>query len=222
MAYRLTMKLASLVIAASLALVSGLAAAETLTLSCKYKSRSDAGIVNSHRPVSRVDQIFIDTDNAIVQLRVANTIGTGHEEVYSHEKMDEKYCLRPLIQINSSGNISGTQQCGGTFSFYYTPKLHEFMVADLYLGGGSIFVWDAGNVAHRLDFAKRFIAEVGQSRLAATHRLISSFPITWPFGPSISVTSWPWRIKARAWTRATSLLCEAGALASSLPRVMLR
>jgi hypothetical protein len=118
------MKLASLVFAASLALVSGLAAAETLTLSCQYKSRSDAGLVDSYQPVSRVDQIFIDTDNAIVQLRVANTIGTSREEVYSHGKMDDKYCLRPLIQINHYGDISGT----------------------------------AGNVAHRLDLAKRFIA----------------------------------------------------------------
>jgi hypothetical protein len=136
------MKAASTVLAAILTFVSGVAAAETLTLSCHYKSRSDAGIVDPHQPYSRVDQIFIDTDKSLVQMRVTNTIGTDHEERYSWEGINDKACPMPQIQIDPNGMISGTQQCGASFGFYYTTALHQFMASILYFGSGAIFVWD--------------------------------------------------------------------------------
>jgi hypothetical protein len=136
------MKAVSLIFGAILTLVSGLAAAETLTLSCQYKSRSDAGLVDAYQPYSRIDQIVIDTDKPMVQLRVANTIGTNHEEQYTWEGLDNKVCPKPQLQINPSGMISGAQQCGAPVSFYYTPQFHEFMVSILYFGSGAIFVWD--------------------------------------------------------------------------------
>jgi hypothetical protein len=140
---RKIMKAASLIFAAILIFVSGLAAAAgTLTLSCQYKSRSDAGLVDSHQPYSRVDQIFVDTDNSVVQMRVANTIGTDHEERYSWERIDDKACPKPQIRVYPSGIISGAQQCGAPFSFYYSPQFHQFMASILYFGSGAIFVWD--------------------------------------------------------------------------------
>ncbi len=116
--------------------------AETLTLVCKFKTHAEIGELSAHHPYTRVDQIVVDTDNSSFELRVANTIGTSHEEVYSYKAIDSKSCLKPQIQSFSNGGISGSHQCGAPVGFYYFKALHQFMLSELFIGGGALFVWD--------------------------------------------------------------------------------
>jgi hypothetical protein len=88
----------------------------------------------------RVDQIFIDTDKPSLQLRVANTVGTAHEEIYSYVDLGDP-CLKPQVQVIGN-TISGSQQCGAPTGFFYFKDLHQFMLSQLYIGSGVIVVWD--------------------------------------------------------------------------------
>lgn len=119
--------------------------AETLTLACKFKTHAEIGddfLARAHHPYTRVDQIVVDTGNSSFELRVANTIGTSHEEVYSYKGLDSKSCLKPHIQSLSNGCISGSQQCGAPVGFFYCKALHQFMLSELAIGGVALFVWD--------------------------------------------------------------------------------
>ncbi|MFZ3326283.1 MAG: hypothetical protein WA231_10455, partial [Methylocella sp.] len=112
-----------------------------LILACKFKTNAEIGdLTRAHHPYTRVDQIVVDTDNSSFELRVANTIGTSHEEVYSYKALDSKSCLKPQIQSLPNGSISGSQQCGAQVGFYYCKALHQFMLSELFIGGGTLFV----------------------------------------------------------------------------------
>ena len=123
------------------AVLSGTARSETITLACKSVGRTDAGPPNTmNDKYSRVDQIFIDTDKPAFEFRVANTVGTAHEEVYAYADLGDP-CHKPQIQIRGD-TISGSQQCGGPIGFFYFRGLHQFMLSQLYVGGGAIMIWD--------------------------------------------------------------------------------
>jgi hypothetical protein len=141
------MKALSITFGATLACISNYADAKPMTLACQYKYMSHAGIDDdlqlSRSPYKRVDQIFIDPDTSTVEFRVSNTVGTEKEEIYSWSGTDDRACRKPQIQINSyNSDISGTQQCGASNGFYYTPHFHQFIATILYSGVGATFVWD--------------------------------------------------------------------------------
>ncbi|MFZ2107045.1 MAG: hypothetical protein WAV18_17005 [Roseiarcus sp.] len=120
--------------------LSAAARSETVTLVCKLASHVDTGPPDTANKYFRVDQIFIDTDKPAFELRVANTVGTAHEEVYSHVDLGDP-CRKPQIQVRGD-TISGSQQCGAPIGFFYFKGLHQFMLSQLYVGRGEIFVWD--------------------------------------------------------------------------------
>jgi hypothetical protein len=122
------------------ALLCAAARSETITLACKLDSHVETGPPDPGNKYFRVDQIFIDTDKPAFELRVANTIGTAHEEVYSHVDLGDP-CRKPQIQVRGD-TISGAQQCGAPIGFFYFKALHQFMLSQLYIEGGVIFVWD--------------------------------------------------------------------------------
>lgn len=120
--------------------LSAAARSETVTLACKFASHVDTGPPDTANKYFRVDQIFIDTEKPAFELRVANTVGTAHEEVYSHVDLGDP-CRKPQIQVRGD-TISGSQQCGAPIGFFYFKGLHQFMLSQLYVGRGEILVWD--------------------------------------------------------------------------------
>jgi hypothetical protein len=140
------MKPATIVFAA--ALIPALSApleAETLTLACKLRKFTETSELLSpemKEAFNRVDQIFIDLESPTLELRVANTIGTSHEEVYSFHDLGAESCGKLQIQKLSNGEISGSQQCGAPVGFFYSPGLHQFLMSQLFLGGGVISEWE--------------------------------------------------------------------------------
>ncbi len=134
--------------------------AEKFTLACKFKTHIGIGIGTladvdgATDAYQRVDQIMIDTDTPSFELRVANTMGTSHEEFYlygSPYTTDNKSCLKPQIQTMSGARItmsddpeeiSGSQECGAPTGFFYDKALHQFVLSELFIGGGSFFEWD--------------------------------------------------------------------------------
>lgn len=116
------------------------ARSELITLACTLASHVDTGPPDTANKYFRVDQIFIDTDKPAFELRVANTVGTAHEIVYSYVDLGDP-CRKPQIQVRGD-TISGSQQCGAPIGFFYFKGLHQFMLSQLYVGRGEIFVWD--------------------------------------------------------------------------------
>ena len=116
------------------------ARSKSITLACTLASHVDTGAPDTANRYFRVDQIFIDTDKPAFELRVANTIGTAHENVYSYVDLGDP-CRKPQIQVRGD-TISGSQQCGSPIGFFYFKGLHQFMLSQLYVGRCEIFVWD--------------------------------------------------------------------------------
>jgi len=115
--------------------------AKRLTLACTFKTAIGTREVSPTHPYRRVDQIVIDTDNSSWELRVANAVGTPHEEIYSYKEVDHEYCLKPQLQTPGMG-ITGSQQCNTPISFTYYELLHEFTLSWLSVGGGTFFIWE--------------------------------------------------------------------------------
>lgn len=124
------------------------AEAETLTMACKFQSRTPVGAASLGSSFGssfdRIDQIVIDFDKPSFQLRVANTMGTDKEEAYTYEGLDNVNCLKPQIQKqkNQPENIVGSQQCGGAIAFSYFKPLHQLIVSNTFIGGVDIYMWD--------------------------------------------------------------------------------
>jgi hypothetical protein len=127
-------------IATTLSFLFSAASADEMTMACQFTSKSSSGWINDNHPFTRVDQVFIDTDKPSFQLRIADTIGTAHEESYGFVNLKAP-CKPPEVISDPLKFIIGSQFCGSAFSFHYDHLNHILRVSELYINGGAVFTW---------------------------------------------------------------------------------
>lgn len=71
----MTIRRRVIVLACAAAFYSTLTSAETITLTCKFEGSDQA---NTQREIQDVNQLFIDSEVPMVELRVAQTMGTNN------------------------------------------------------------------------------------------------------------------------------------------------